>query len=372
VVGGGVIGAAIAYHAARRGLSVGLFDKGPLSGGSSGAALGFRTLSNFFPLEFALKNDQRFIDFVEETGEDIELDTGGRINVVETEEDLEYMRASVASLAQKGIEVRMLDEAERREREPNLSPDVLGVSWTSTGGNAMSIKLTYGLARAAKRRGAAIFTYTPVTGMELAGGRVRAIEAGGRKFSSAWVVNAAGAWSGEVGRMAGVEIPVVPRKGQLLLLDAPRRIVRHCISSLHKPGPQPTGGTNIRSTPHGQILIGSSSEYVGFDVAATDENARDVARRCAEFVPALRGLQVTRTWAGLRPRSADGNFIIGPAPGLDNLLVATGHDFTGVSHSLITGELVAELMAEGRTSVSIAAFSPRRFERGLAARAAVP
>ncbi len=361
VVGGGVIGAAVAYHAAKRGLSVGLFDKGPLAGGSSGAALGFRTLSNFFPLEVALGNDQRFIQFVEETGEDIELDTGGRINVAESEDDLAYMRENVAGLKAKGVEIRMLDQSEMRELEPKLSPKVFGAAWTSIGGNAMPIKLTYGLARAARRLGAKIFTYTPVTGFDVHGGRVRSVKAGGRDFSIGWVVNAAGAWSCEIGKFVGVDVPVVPRKGQIMLLDAPRRIVHHSLSSWHKPGPQPTGGTNIRPTPHGQILLGSSSGYVGFDMRANEENARDVARRCAEFVPALRSLSVTRTWAGPRPRSVDGNFIIGPAHALGNFLIATGHDFTGITHSLITGELIAELLADGRTSVSIESFSPRRF-----------
>ena len=361
VVGGGVIGAAVAYHAAKRGLSVGLFDKGPLSGGSSGAALGLRTLSNFFPLEVALGNDQRFIQFVEETGEDIDLNTGGRIIVADSGDDLAYMHEFVARLKATGIEIRMLDQQEMRELEPNLSPGVMGAAWTPIGGNAMSIKLTYGLARAARRLGARVYTYTPVTGFDVQGGRVRSVKAGGREFSVGWVVNAAGAWSAEIGRFAGVDVPVVPRKGQVMLLDSPRRIVHHGLSSLHKPGPQPTGGTNIRPTPHGQILIGSSSEYVGFDMTATENNSRDVARRCAEFVPALRSLAVTRTWAGPRPRSVDGNFIIGAAQGLDNFLIATGHDFTGITHSLITGELVAELMADGRTSVSIDSFSPRRF-----------
>ncbi|TAK81991.1 MAG: FAD-binding oxidoreductase [Betaproteobacteria bacterium] len=372
VIGGGVIGTAVAYHAAKRGLSVGLFDKGPLAGGSSGAALGFRTLSNFFPLEVALKNDERFIRFTEETGEDIELDTGGRINVAESEDDLRYMHDSVAALRAKGVDIRMLDRAEMREREPNLSPRMVGASWTPIGGNAMPIKLTYGLGRAARQLGARIFTHTAVTAIHVAGGRVRSIEAGGRKFSSGWVVNAAGAWAAAIAKLVDIDIPVVPRKGQLLLLDCPRRIVRHSLSSWHKPGPQPTGGTSIRSTPHGQILCGSSSEYVGFDITATEENARDVASRCAAFVPALRGLQITRTWAGLRPRAVDGNFIIGAADALDNFLIATGHDFTGISHSLITGELIAELIADGRTSVSIESFSPRRFARDFSSKVKTP
>ncbi len=366
VVGGGVIGAAVAYHAAKRGLSVALFDKGPLSGGGSGASLGLRSIwiwSQHFPLEAGLENDRRFIQFVEETGEDIELDTGGRIIVADSEDDLAYMHEFVARLNARGIEIRMLDQKEMREREPNLSPGVMGAAWTPIGGNAMSIKLTYALARAARRLGARIHTYTPVTGFDVQGGRVRSVKAGGREFSVAWVVNAAGAWSAEIGRFAGVDVPVVPRKGQVMLLDCPRRIVHHGLSSLHKPGPQPTGGTNIRPTPHGQILCGGTSEYAGFDVRTTEENARDIARRCAQFVPALRSLLITRSWAGVRPRTADGNFIIGPAEALNNFLIATGHDFVGVTHSLITGELIAELMADGRTSVSIEPFSLRRFSQ---------
>lgn len=372
VIGGGVIGTSVAYHAAKRGLKVGLFDKGPLAGGSSGAALGLRTLSNFLPLAVALKNDHRFIQFVEDTGEDIELNTDGRIIVAETEDDFAPMQQWVARQQAQGIEIRMLDQSEMREREPNLSLQVIGAAWTPIGGNAMPIKLTYGLGRAARRLGARIFTHTPVTGIDAQAGRVRSIKAGGREFAVGWVVNAAGAWSSEIGKLVGVDIPVVPRKGQVVLLDCPRRIVHHGLSSWHKPGPQPTGGTNIRPTPHGQIVIGSSSEYAGFDTRATEHNARDVARRCTEFVPALHALSITRTWAGLRPRAVDGNFIVGSTDCFDNFLIATGHDYTGVTHSLITGQVIAELMADGRASIPIDAFSPRRFAVPKAATADSP
>lgn len=368
VIGGGVIGTSIAYHAAKRGMAVGLFESGPLAAGASGASMGLRSIwvwSHLLPLESGLRNDQRFIDFVHETGEDIELDTTGRIIVANSEDDLGYMHDFVERLQKRAIEIRLLDLAEIRDIEPNLSPRVIGAAWSPIGGNAMPIKLTYGLARAAKRLGASIFTHTPVTEVHVAGGRATGVRAGGREYSAQWVVNAAGAWCASIGQMAGVEIPVVPRKGQIMLLNAPAGLVRHGIASLHKPGPQQTGGTNIRPTPHGQILCGGTSEYAGYDVTARPENIHDIARRCVDLVPALSNLSVLRSWAGVRPRTSDGEFIISGSDRLDNFLVATGHDFVGVTHSLVTGELITELMLDGTTTTPIDGFRLNRFNEPL-------
>jgi sarcosine oxidase subunit beta len=364
VIGGGVIGTSIAYHAAKRGLTVGLFEQGPLAAGASGASMGLRSIwvwSHLLPLDSGLRNDQRFIDFVHDTGEDIELDTGGRIIVANSEDDLGYMHEFVARLQKRGIEIRLLDQAEIREIEPNLSPRVIGAAWSPIGGNAMPIKMTYGLARAAKRLGASIFTHTPVTGVEIAGGRAVGIRTGGRRYDAQWVVNAAGAWCSAIGQMAGIDVPVVPRKGQIMLLSSPAGLVRHGIASLHRPGPQQTGGTNIRPTPHGQILCGGTSEYAGFDVSAREENIHDIARRCVDLVPALSKLSVLRSWAGVRPRTSDGEFIISGSGQLDNFLVATGHDFVGVTHSLVTGELITELIIDGNTKTPIEGFRLDRF-----------
>jgi sarcosine oxidase subunit beta len=365
VIGGGVIGAAIAYHAAKRGLSVGLFEKGALASGASGASMGLRSIwvwSHLLPLESGLRNDQRFIDFADETGEDIELDTSGRIIVANSEDDLGYMHDFVERLQKRGIEIRLLDQSEIRDVEPNLSPRVIGAAWSPIGGNAMPIKLTYALARAAKRLGASFFTHTPVTAVEVAGGRAVGVQAGGRSYKAQWIVNAAGAWCKNIGEMAGVDVPVVPRKGQIMLLNAPAGLLHHGIASLHKPGPQQTGGTNIRPTPHGQILCGGTSEYADFDVTAREQNIYDIARRCVELVPALAHLSVLRSWAGVRPRTADGEFIISGSEKLDNFLVATGHDFVGVTHSLVTGELITEMMIDGKTSAPIDAFRLSRFD----------
>jgi len=364
VIGGGVIGTAIAYHAARRGMSVGLFEKGPLAAGASGASMGLRSIwvwSHLLPLESGLGNDRRFIDFVEETGEDIELDTSGRVIVANSEDDLGYMHGFVERLQALGIEIRLLDQAEIRDVEPNLSPRVIGAAWSPIGGNVMPIKLTYGLARAAKRLGASVFTHTPVAAVEVAGGRAVGVQAGGCSYRAQWVVNAAGAWCSEIGQMAGVDVPVVPRKGQVMLLNAPAGLVRHGIASLHRPGPQQTGGTNIRPTPYGQILCGGTSEYADFDVTAREGNIHDIARRCVDLVPALAQLSILRSWAGVRPRTADGEFIISGSEKLDNFLVATGHDFVGVTHSLVTGELITEMMVDGKTSAPIEGFRLSRF-----------
>ena len=128
-----MIGTSVAYHAAKRGLSVGLFKKGPLASGASGASLGLRSIwvwSHLLPLESGLKNDQRFIDFAQETGEDISSIPAGASSSPIRRTISAICTSSSSGLQKRGVEIRLLDQAEIREVEPNLSPRVIGAAWS--------------------------------------------------------------------------------------------------------------------------------------------------------------------------------------------------------------------------------------------------
>jgi len=110
----------------------------------------------------------------------------------------------------------------------------------------------------------------------------------------------------------------------------------------------------------GRFYVGSTSEFVGFDRTSTRDGVTELCRYALETVPALARARLVRAWAGLRPRSRDGAFIIGPAPGLDGFWLATGHDSIGVLYSTMTGKLLAAFIVSGQRPELLAPFDPGR------------
>ncbi|MFO7707109.1 MAG: FAD-binding oxidoreductase, partial [Desulfobacterales bacterium] len=195
-----------------------------------------------------------------------------------------------------------------------------------------------------------------------------------RRISAPVVINAAGVLAAEVGRMAGVEIPITPRRGQILVTAAVSPFLRHCLISAQyvaakfNPGLAAEGGMgfSVEQSDAGNVLIGSTREFVGFDRRTTFEGIRTIASRIAPVIPALRRVPVIRTFAGLRPYTPDGLPILGTVAGIGGFFMAAGHEGDGIALSAITGELIAELVGTGRTQFPLDAFRLERFREGAA------
>jgi sarcosine oxidase subunit beta len=190
------------------------------------------------------------------------------------------------------------------------------------------------------------------------------------KIGSAVVVNAAGALAAEVGRLVGLKIPITPRRGQILITAALPPLLRHCLISAQyvaaKFNPELAArggmGFSLEQSDSGNILIGSSREFVGFDRRTTFNGIRTIASRIVPVVPALKRVPVIRTFGGLRPYTPDGLPILGKVAGLDGFIMSAGHEGDGIALSAITGELIADLIATGRTQFPLDAFRLERFE----------
>jgi sarcosine oxidase subunit beta len=253
----------------------------------------------------------------------------------------------------------------------------VGGTFCALDGYVNPMALTLALARGAVARGARILAHTEVTGIEKLPGRVAGVRTSGPTLWAPVVVNAAGVWSPDVGRLAGLDLAVVPRKGQLLVSEPLPPLIRSVISHAgHVPfrehgidAPPEVEGELSRKRylkqAHGggfagRVYVGSTSELVGFDRASTWAGVRQLCRYAVDTVPALRGARLVRAWAGLRPRSRDGRFVIGPAPTLGGFWLATGHDSIGVLYSLVTGQLLAQWIVSGMRPDLLASFDPAR------------
>ncbi|RMF86623.1 MAG: FAD-binding oxidoreductase, partial [Nitrospinota bacterium] len=285
----------------------------------------------------------------EELDTDLEYEReGNMIRVVEREEELEVVQAFVQQQNQvPGVTMQFLDGKEARELEPALSPHILGATFCPADGHLNPFKLVYGYARAARRLGAKILIHTPVTGFRVERGRVEGVKTPQGEISTRTVVNAAGVNVPDLGDMLRVSIPVVACRGQVITTEALPRVLRRPVGSL-------------RQTADGNILIGVTHDFVGYDRRVTYAAMRQNISRACRILPVLQKAQGIRFWAGLRPWPIDGLPIMGPIPGLEGFIVATGH--SGITLAQITGKLIAEYITTGTTSLPLAPYSIHRFQ----------
>jgi len=354
VIGAGVRGTAIAYHLARAGVSVTLVDKGFICSGTSGASFALINVSGKPPAEYtalSLASADLYPGLAEELGCDLEYERGNQMyTVVEREADVPAARAYAAQMsAVPGVTVTFLTPVEVRELEPAVSPSVAGALLCQQDGHINPFKLTFGYADAATRLGARILPYHEVTGIRVAAGRVQGVVTTQGEIACSWVINAAGINVPAIGALVGVDIPVVASRGQVVTTQPLPNL-------LH----QPLG--SLKPNKAGPILIGTTNEFVGPDRTVDVMTMAKRVERAIRIVPALARVRMIRAWAGLRPWPIDGLPILGPVPGIEGFLIATGH--SGYTLAQITGTLMVELVTRGTTSIPIESFSINRFRDG--------
>jgi sarcosine oxidase subunit beta len=270
--------------------------------------------------------------------------------------------------------VELIDGSEARRREPCLSQQVIAATFSSLDSQVNPYALTFAFLRAAKSSGAQILTGKAVKGIAVVSGKTQGVFTENCRINTPVVVNAAGAMAAEVGRMVELEVPITPRRGQILVTAAVPPMLRHCLISAQyvaakfKPELAATGGMgfSLEQAESGNILIGSTREFVGFDHRTTFDGIRMIASRIASVIPALVQVPVIRTFGGLRPYTPDGLPILGKVAGLEGFIMAAGHEGDGIALSAITGELIADLIATGRAQFPLDPFRLERFQKGAA------
>ena len=372
VIGGGVIGTSIAYHLAREKVDVLVVEREGLAAGSSGACDGLVLVQSKKPgihLTLARAGIARFRELTGELPSDIEFKQDGALVVISSEEELAAMERFVSEQERHGLDIRLLDTAQTRELEPCLSPAILGATFCPVEGQINPMALTHAFARGAVQAGARIVCREAVREITTAGGVVSGVVTDSQVYSAGTVVNAAGAYAAEIGRMVGLDVPIKPRRGQLLVTETVPPILNRCLVSANyiaaKFDPEIAtragGGVSIEQTMAGSFLLGSTREFVGFDRRTTIEAHSQIARRTTEIIPGLKKRSVVRAFAGLRPYTPDGLPILGEVGSVPGFVMAAGHEGDGITLSGITGELIARLIVSGRTRIPLEECRYERF-----------
>jgi sarcosine oxidase subunit beta len=365
VIGGGVVGCSIACQLARRGLQdVVVLERDAVgSGTTSKAAGGIRAQ---FPTEpeirFSLESMRVFERFADEFGVDPGYRKIGYLFLISDPADLAGFRARMALQRSLGVDVREITPADTRALVPALRvDDLIAAVWGAGDGMAGPAEVTQGFARRARDLGARIVEGVEVTAIETAGGRVRGVLTGQGRIATPLAINAAGPAAARVARLAGVEIPVHPRRRHIFFTEPFPEIA----------GPVPlttdrASGFYFRKEMEQLLLSPGDVEDVGDDPEVAVDRARveETVVKAVHRLPILENARIAGGWAGLRPLTPDDHAIIGWAPGLDGFFLAVGFGGHGFQHSPATGRYVAEWLLEGKPSLDLSLFDPARFARG--------
>lgn len=364
VIGGGVIGCAIAYYLSLAGMRVLLLERDAIAAGASGVATGmlapqveaFRD-DPFFALTLQGRAEHQPLaaTLLDDIGLDVECRATGVLRVARDEAERAELQRRLRWQSARGLRVEWLEPHELGRCEPLLAGMagrlLAGGLWFPDEGQVRSPRLVQALAAASVKRGARVAEGTGASAFERDGERVVGVRTSSGLVSAETVVLAAGVWSGDLARGAGLDLPIGPVKGQIVTLRSLHARLRCIVWS---------GDCYIAPKADGQVVLGATEEDGHHDRRPTLAGLAVLTSAALEFLPAAGGFTVEGVWAGLRPALPDRYPLVGRAPGLENLILATAHFRSGILLGPLTGRAVAQLIQTGTILPELAPFGPDR------------
>lgn len=381
VVGGGIIGTSTAYYLTKLGAEVTLLESKDIASGTSGSCDQAIMLQSKKPgptLELAKASAEIYANLEAELNESIEYKKGGGMIVIETIKEMETIQSMVERQRTAGIDVEIISGAEARERQPGLSNHIIGATWWEHDAEVNPLRVSFAMAKAAKRNGAIIRTQAEVTDLIIENKKIVGVCIGKEKLYADKVVLTQGVWTPLLLKKIGINLPIIPRKGQILVSERMEPFIQCNILGAayitNKLNPKQatdfekpvSAGLSLGQTHSGTLLIGGSREFAGYDVSTNHDLTKDIAKTLVRIFPVLKDMNIIRAFAGLRPYTPDGMPIIGELETVNDLYIAAGHEGDGIALAPITGKLIADAICEKEQLMDISMFSPSRFINILA------
>ena len=371
VVGAGAVGAACAYFLTRAGLAVHVVERGAIASGTSSACEGNLLVSDKEAgpeLDLSLYSRTVWNHDLAEHGRKWEFEAKGGLVVVASELGAQALSTLATRQRAAGIEVDEVAGADLQRYEPHLSPSLAVGAFYPQDAQVQPMLLVAHLLRMARELGATVQTQTAVTGLLRDGDRVTGVETSTGPVAAGAVVNAAGPWARSIARLAGVELPVLPRRGFVLVTQPLPLTVHHKVYAGEYVANVLSSDEGLQTapvvggTPSGTVLIGSSRERVGFDRSVSLRVLTLLARQAVALFPVLRTAKAIRSYLGFRPYCPDHLPVIGQDRRAPGLWHAAGHEGAGIGLSVGTAKLLAQALVGTETDLDLSPFAPERFE----------
>ncbi|NCO23701.1 MAG: FAD-dependent oxidoreductase [Candidatus Infernicultor aquiphilus] len=363
IIGGGVVGCSVAYNLAKLGAkNIILLEKNTLASGSTGrCGAGIRQqFGTKMNCILARESIKIFENLSQELEYDIELNQGGYLILAYTEKEVNQFKKNVALEQSLNIKARFITVEEAKEIVPPLNTEgILAATFCPTDGHANPFKTNFAYAEAAERLGVKIYTFTEVKEIETENHKIVAVNTDKGKLLTPMVVNAAGGYSGIIGKMVGVDIPVYSQRHQILITEPIDPLFRPMLMSFSR-------NFYGQQTPHGSIIMGfgDPNERKDGDIGSSWQFAQEMAQKMTAVLPLLKEVSMVRQWAGLYNMSPDAQPILGEHPQIEGFYMALGFSGHGFMLAPITSKLIAELILKRKTSLPIDKLDIGRFERG--------
>jgi glycine oxidase len=360
VVGGGVIGGAIAYNLAKRGGKILLLEKDRLASKSSGAAAGMLGAQAEMDAEGSLfqlarKSREMFpklaCEIKETSGIDIELINKGTLKVALNEQQQQEYKRLTAIQQQSGEQADWLTGVEVRRKEPAITEAIKGAIYFANDGQVEATQLTLGFLNSAATCGVVIKEFVEVYDLQLSKGKVIGVVTNEGNFASENVIVAGGAWSNKLLSKTGLELDIYPVKGECFSVATQSQLLTTTVFS---------PSCYLVPKKGGRIIVGATVKPRTFNQKVTVEGISILIEQAKKLMPSIIEAEWERAWAGIRPQTGDGLPYLGEHPVYKGLFIATGHFRNGILLSPITGEVVADMVEGKPTSLNL---NPFRLDR---------
>lgn len=360
VIGGGIIGAATGYYLAKKGLKVYLFEKEFPCSGSTGRCIGGirQQFSHELSIQVMLESINIFSTLEQEFYKPLEWFQGGYVFLAHSEEKKNDYLSAISIQKKFGLPVEFISVDECLKIVPGLNPEgLIGGAYCPTDGQANPFLTTYGYLDGIKRLKGKIFDYTEVVKINLAGDKVRSvITHKGDEFYSPVILNAAGPFARNIGKMTGLDIPVYPDRHESMVTEACERLFDPMIVDYRSDGCY-----FVQNYGTGHFIGCYTPEPIvpGERVDATDEFLTEMPRRMVRLVPALKNLKVLRQWAGSYEMTPDGNPIVDRTP-IKGFYISAGMCGHGFMFGPALAKFMAEMITAGESSIPLDDFALNR------------
>jgi glycine/D-amino acid oxidase-like deaminating enzyme len=372
VIGAGIVGAMCAFFTTKAGLKTIVIDRGAIASGTTGAGEGNIMVSDKSPgpeLELALLSRDLWFDVGDEVGDSFELVAKGGLSIARR--DPSSLFALAEEQAKSGVQLRVVNKKEIHELEPHMAPGIeYGVHYPQDA-QCQPMLAAAQILHHVRRNGGVIASHQEVISIERNGDSL-CIKTPKQVWEADYIINASGTWASEIAARAKTELPIMPRRGFILVTAPLPQYVFHkvydsdYVDNVASSDADLQTSTVIEGTKSGTILIGASRERVGYDKSINVDIIKKLAGQASSLFPILKSAQLLRVYNGFRPYSPDHLPVIGEDGNVPGLFHCAGHEGAGIGLSAASGRLITEMITGAKTLVDPTPFSPRRFQMASA------
>lgn len=382
VIGGGIIGLSCGFYLSKRGKRVFVLDTGGFADGASGACddmILFQSKKPGINLELTFESLELYKSLLTELGGDLGFANLGGMVLIENQQELEIMEEFVAQQRSYGLDVEVIDKREMLKKQPFLSDHIIASTYSRMDSQVDPFAVMRGFERKGTSYGMKVFRRNGVVRIDRIGtGDFQVSTVDGTIFQAPVVINAAGTWAGQIGAMVAANVPITPKRGQIVITERVPPIgdtniwsAKYLVTKLRSDvvvdlnEDERSLGLSLALTRSGgdTYLIGSTREFVGFDKRTTIAGIRAIINQTLKVVPKLREVNFIRSIAGLRPSTPDGRMLLGEHAGIEGFFTAAGHEGDGIALAPITGKLLASMVCHDPVDHRLDELSPNRFAK---------